>query len=85
MSHRGRQIAQRILNFCYDLYRSLGVTLVKVVATNPATAHIFRNKHDFEEIAKFRFLDFMHEGKPYFQEIQEDAVFATTFVKKLKC
>jgi hypothetical protein len=59
------------------------VTLVKVVATNPATAHIFKDKQGFEQIANARILDFMHEGKPFFQGIQEDAVFATTFVKHL--
>jgi hypothetical protein len=60
----------------------LGVELHKVLATNPATAHICRQL-GYTQIAKYKVLDFMHEGEPYFRGIREDAEYATTFVKKL--
>ncbi|CAG0916943.1 unnamed protein product [Notodromas monacha] len=81
-AYRGKQIAQRILQLCYDLYREMGVHIVKVLATNPRTNHIFR-KQGFQEISNYPVMNFMHDGRRYFENMEETEN-AFTFVKDLR-
>ncbi len=48
----------------------MGVPVIKVQASNVRTSHIFR-KTGFHLVASYNVLDFVHEGRPYFEGIEE--------------
>ncbi|CAG0916942.1 unnamed protein product [Notodromas monacha] len=82
VDYRGKRIAQNILNIAYDVCRHNGFDVVKVLATNPRTAHIFK-KQGFEQVASYKVLDYIHEEKSYFEGIEE-LEFANTFLRDLR-
>ncbi|CAG0918277.1 unnamed protein product [Notodromas monacha] len=82
VDYRGKRIAQNILNVAYDVCRSKEFHVVKVLATNPRTAHIFQ-KQGFEKVASYKVLDYIHDGKSYFEGIEELEI-AKTFLRDLR-
>ncbi len=75
-------MAQNIMRMSYDIWKNDGLRIVKVLATNPRTEHVFRNKQGFKEVASYKVLDYVVDGKPYFQGVKELDT-AYTFVKDL--
>ena len=71
-----------MMKMSYDIWKNEEFRIVKVLATNPRTEHVFRTKQGFKEVASYNVLDYVVDGKPYFQGVKELEI-AYTFVKDL--
>ena len=78
--YEGRGIAKELIRLSLERFRVEGIKVVKVVTSNPITAHIVQQL-GFEQLSQMPVDDIKVHGKPYF--LAEPDTIASWFTKRL--